>query len=44
MLEMSFRTIGLAEKIIDLIIKDSEIKMSEMAEKLEDICTEGIKD
>lgn len=27
--------VGLAEKIIDLILKDSEIKMSEMAEKLE---------
>jgi ATP-dependent DNA helicase RecG len=27
--------VGLAEKIIDLILEDSEIKMSEMAEKLE---------
>lgn len=27
--------VGLAEKIIDLILEDPEIKMSEMAEKLE---------
>jgi len=27
--------VGLAEKIIDLILEDSAIKMSEMAEKLE---------
>ena len=29
------KDVGLAEKIIDLILEDPEIKMSEMAEKLE---------
>ena len=34
--------VGLAEKIIDLILKDSEIKMSEMAEKL-DVTTRTVE-